>query len=174
VSLTIQQLFKQGMDRDIPELRYIPDAVVPVGGWLAFDLGASGEKVMEDCEGLGLPDWEFPRDAIPSDDNTVDVIHAYHFLEHLSGEDAIKLLREVERVLIPGGIMNICVPYYSSSMQAQDLTHKSQWCETTFQTLFENAYYDPAGKWRLRVHTQFIMGIVERNLALFVQLVKGE
>jgi hypothetical protein len=64
VNLTIQQLFKQGMDRDIPELRYIPDVSVPVGDWLAFDLGASGEKVMDDCEGLGLPEWEFPRDAI--------------------------------------------------------------------------------------------------------------
>jgi hypothetical protein len=172
--LSIQQLFKQGMDRDIPDLKFIPDAVVPAGDWLAFDLGASGEKVMEGCEGLGLPDWFFPRDPIPANDGSVHLIHAYHFLEHLPGEDAIKLLRDVERVLVPGGIMNICVPYYSSSMQAQDLTHKSVWCETTFQTLFNNGYYDPAGPqpWRLKVHAQFIMGIVERNLALFVQLVK--
>jgi SAM-dependent methyltransferase len=168
MTLSIQQLFKQGMARTIPSL------LGPSAGWDGFDLGASGEKVMDGCEGLGLPDWFFPRDAIPAANNTVDIVHAYHFLEHLSGEVAIDLLREVERVLVPGGIMNICVPYYNSSMQAQDLTHKSVWCETTFQTLFDNKYYDPAGKWRLRVHTQFIMGVVERNLALFVQLVKGD
>lgn len=164
--LTIQQLFKQGMSRDIPELLE-PDDLRN-----GYDLGASGSKVMLGCDPLGLPDWSFPRDPIPADDGTADVIHAYHFLEHLTGEDAIKLLREAERVLVVGGVMNICVPYYNSSMQAQDLTHKSVWCETTFQTLFDNKYYDPAGQWRLRVHTQFIMGIVERNLALFVQLVK--
>lgn len=165
MSLTIQDLFRNGMSREIPELAH-----PPVG--YGYDLGASGEKKIAGCTALGLPDWSFPEQPIPAPPDSVADIHAYHFLEHLTGDDAIKLLREVERVLVPGGVMNICVPYYSSSMQAQDLTHKSVWCETTFQTLFDNKYYDPAGQWKLRVHTQFIMGIVERNLALFVQLVK--
>lgn len=169
MNLSIQQLFRQGMARDIPDLIAQPD---PLQYFVGFDLGASGSKVMLGCEGLGLPEWSFPRDPIPASDGCVDIIHAYHFLEHLPGEHVILLLREVERVLAVGGVMNICVPYYNSSMQAQDLTHKSVWCETSFQTLFNNQYYDPAGKWRLAVHTQFIMGIVERNLALFVQLVK--
>lgn len=170
MTFTIQQFFKQGMDRDIPELLdQSVDFLSP-----GLDLGASGNKVMNLCTGLGLPEWSFPRDSIPANDDSVAVIHAYHFLEHLRGEDAILLLREIERVLTPGGVVNILVPYYNSSMQAQDLTHKSVWCETSFKTLFENGYYDPAGPkpWRLRVHTQFIMGIVERNLALFVQLTK--
>lgn len=165
--MNIQQFFKQGMDRDIPYL--LPE---PIGFFVGYDLGASGVKVMPNCDGLGLPNWECPFDPIPASENSVDVIHAYHFLEHLTGDHVVQLLREVERVLKPGAPMNICVPYYNSSMQAQDLTHKSVWCETTFQTLFDNKYYDPAGEWKLKVHAQFIMGVVERNLALFVQLVK--
>lgn len=172
MSLSIQKLFKWGMDRDIPEL-------LPLNGdgdepFVGFDLGASGSKTMFGCTALGLPNWCFPNHDIPAGKGTVDVIHAYHFLEHLNGAEAIALLRNCEHVLKIGGIINICVPYYSSGLQAQDLTHKSVWCETTFQTLFNNSYYDPAGSWKLRVHAQFIMGIVERNLALFVQLVKGE
>ena len=172
MSLTIQQLFKQGMSRDIPNLLDVSTYQLLSGKMIGLDLGASGDKKMIGCKALGLPQWAFPRDQIPAEERSVHLIHAYHFLEHLAGDEVILLLREVERVLVPGGVMNICVPYYSSSLQAQDLTHKSVWCETTFQTLFNNNYYDPAGKWQLRVHTQFIMGIVERNLALFVQLVK--
>jgi hypothetical protein len=164
--MDIQQFFRQGMDREIPQLlenKFKSPIVV--------GLGESGSKKHGRIS-LGLPKWEFPRDKIPLGNDTVHEIHAYHFLEHLSGENVILMLREIERVLAPGGIVNICVPYYSTSMQAQDLTHKSQWCETSFSTLFENKYYDPAGKWQLRVHALFIMGIVERNMALFAQLTK--
>lgn len=165
--MNIQQLFKQGMDREIPELLEANEFLPSV------DLGASGVKRYANIA-LGLPDWDFPRDPIPFEQGSVGTVHAYHFLEHLTGEEAIKLLREVERVLAPGGVMNIAVPYYNSLMQAQDLTHKSVWCGTTIQTLFNNAYYDPAGEWQLKLHTQFIMGIVEHNMALFIQLVKPE
>lgn len=164
--MTIQQLFKYGMNRDIPEL------LPPPSEFVGFDLGSSGIKKMEGCTALGLPDWNFPRDPIPAEDETVDVIYAFHFLEHLAGEDAIKLLREAERVMKVGAVMNICVPYYTSSMQAHDLTHKSVWNEATFGNLFGNDYYDVAGRWKLKVHAQFIMGVVERNIALIAQLVK--
>lgn len=164
MSFSVQEFFRLGMDRRIPDL-------LQSDGFLSIDLGASGEKKTCDVA-LGAPQWEFPRDPIPACDNSVNKFHAFHFLEHLSGEEAIALLREMERCLEPGGIANITVPYYSSSMQAQDLTHKSVWNEGTLPTLFDNPYYDPAGKWKLRIHTQFIMGIVERNLALFIQLQK--
>jgi hypothetical protein len=100
------------------------------------------------------------------------MIHAYHFMEHLEGVHVILFLREAERVLIEGGIVNYCVPYYSSGLQAQDLTHKSFWNEDTFKNLFDNTYYNPAGDWLLKVHFQIIVGVVERNLALIGQLVK--
>lgn len=176
--MLINDLFAMGMDRQIPELL---DAPRPEGRelFVGIDLGASGSKRTLPIA-IGYPHWEFPRDRITlgtngsiAEDSSVHALHAFHFLEHLSGADAIALLREAERVLVEGGIMNIVVPYYSSSMQAQDLTHKSCWNEGSMATLLNNPYYDPAGKWKLRVHTQFILGIVERNLALFIQLTKG-
>lgn len=164
---SIQELFKLGMKRDIPELLEFS------GPGKIFDIGASGKMVAPGAISLGLPDWEFPRNAFPAENASVSTIHCYHFLEHLTGTDAIAFLRECERVMIPGAsVMNFCIPYFSSPLQAQDLTHKSPWMEETFRTLFDNYYYDPAGKWNLRVHTIMIMGIVNRNLALVGQLVR--
>ncbi len=164
---TIQGLFKLAMKRDIPQL---------IDNWempgLIFDIGASGRYKVDGATALGLPQWWFPGCDIPSDNNATATIHCYHFLEHLSGSDVIRFLREVERVLRIDGVMNFCVPYYNSNLMAQDLTHRSAWCEDSFRNLFENTFYDPAGRWRLRVHTIFIMGIVERNLALIGQIVK--
>jgi len=164
--MDIQEFFKIGLARDIPQL--IPK---PEGEFVGIDIGASGiKKTLPIC--VGLPEWSWPRDKLAHDDESVDIVHAFHFLEHLSGEDAISMLREVERVLKPGGVLNVVVPYYNSSMQAHDLTHKSCYNESTFDNLFGQQYYDMAGKWKLKIHAQFIMGIVERNMALFVQLVK--
>lgn len=162
--MNIQQLFKLGMKRDVPEL-------IEFSG-KSLDIGASGKAVAPGATPLGLPDWQFPRDPIPAETGTVATIHAYHFLEHLTGTDAIAFLREVERVMIPGAsVLNFCIPYYNSNQHAQDLTHKSAWCEDTFKNLFHNSWYD-RGEWKLRIHTIMIIGIVERNLSLIGQLIR--
>lgn len=167
---SIQDLFMLGMKREIKPLLPIKK------GGLAFDLGASGTKVAEGAIPLGLPDWRFPLHPIPAEDESVDTIHAYHFLEHLAGEDAIALLVEAQRVLKKGGVFQFCIPYYKSNIASHDLTHKSFWTETTFQNLFRNQFYDPTAgsvaEWKLSIHAVFIMGIVERNIALLGQLVK--
>ena len=163
--MNIQELFFLGMDREIPKLLSPPE-----GGRL-IDVGSSGTKKTLP-ESLGYPEWHWPVHPLPAGRAEVAAFHAFHFFEHLTGAEAIDLLRAMERCLMPGGIINIVVPYYNSSMQAQDLTHKSVWCEGTIPTLMNNSYYDPAGQWYLKLHTQFIMGIAERNLALFIQLTK--
>ena len=162
--MTFQDLFLFAMKRPLNNLMVVPGP--------SFDLGASGRYRVPGSIALGLPDWSFPRDNIPAKDETVAMVHCFHFLEHLSGENAIYLLREVERVLIKGGVMNYCMPYYNSNLMAQDLTHKSAWNEESFRNLFENKFYDPAGDWDLKVNFQIIAGIVERNLSLIGQLVK--
>ncbi len=60
-----------------------------------------------------LPDnvvlWDLRR-GIPSADNSVDVVYHSHYLEHIDREYVPALLREVHRVLKPGGIHRIVVP----------------------------------------------------------------
>ena len=168
--MDFQDLFKIGLDRSLPGL------FEPRIG-LAFDLGASGSKVALGAAPLGLPAWSFPRDPIPCGDGQASIIHAYHFMEHLSGEDAILLLKEVQRALMYGGIFQFCIPYAKAEIAFQDLTHKSFWAESSFRMLMNNPYYDPTAedfRWELQVHFQVIAGIVERNLCLMGQLIKRE
>lgn len=156
-----------GMDRDLPQL------LEPKQG-LSVGLGESGTKRYGRDISLGLPDWKWPRDRIPVDDGTVAIIHAYHFLEHLTGEDAIELLFECQRALMPGGIFQFCIPWAKTSMALHDLTHKSWWNEDSFKNLLNNHYYDPSvGRvLEFRQHYLVLAGIVERNIAILGQLVR--
>jgi len=167
-TLRFEHLFHMGMDRGLPEL------LSPAPG-LSIGLGESPDATKRHGRdlSLGLPDWEWPRDRIPVEDETVGIVHAYHFFEHLSGEDAIEMLFEIDRVLVMGGVLQFCIPWGKSELAIQDLTHKSLWSESSFRNLF-NTYYDPklGRELRLRQHYLVIAGIVERNLALLGQLVK--
>jgi len=57
-------------------------------------------------------------------------------------------------------------------MQAQDLDHKSCFCERTFSVLFDSDYYKKGKCKPMKIATNFIMGDSERTLCLVVQLVK--
>ncbi len=72
--------------------------------------------------------------------------------------------------------MNIVVPHRLSQMAYHDLDHKSFWCEETLKNLFTTTYYlkNREQRWRFRIGTNVIIGIVERNLALMTQLIKTE
>lgn len=162
---TLNQIFALGMARTIKEIRPWDESGVVI------NLGA-GKKHIIGAKSYDLPDWDADVDDIPEEDNSVDCIHAYHFLEHVA--NPIAMLQEFQRVLKVGGVANIVVPYYTSQMQATDLTHKARFCEETWRNTFQNEYYDSefTNTWMLTVNVNVIMGIVERNLCLVTQLVK--
>lgn len=161
---SIQDLFQMGMARTIPDLIDHGEDCV------ALNLGC-GNKKIAGATNLDLPHWDANKQPIPADDGYVDCIYAFHFLEHL--DDPIAMLAEIQRVLKPGGVANIVVPYYTSQMSAQDLSHKSVWCEETWNNLFSNFYYArQSDGWALRVNLNIIIGVAERNLCLMTQLVK--
>jgi SAM-dependent methyltransferase len=179
---TIQQFFKAGLDRTIPDLLSPPDG-------RQINLGPGNKKEIyyrksrvesaELLEGVGggelsaHPDWWWPRDPLPYQNGSVAAVHCYQFIEHFDGDDAVALLRECERVLMPGGVMYIVTPHASSSMSWQALDHKTHWNEEVWNWMFGNEYYDSSGgDCQLRVHCCFIMGVVIRNLNLFSQLYK--
>lgn len=164
---TLIDLFSLGMKREI-----IPP--VPMSQWprgLKLNLGA-GNTTIGGVINLDLPEWDAEHDPIPYGTRSVAGIHAYHFLEHV--ERIIPLLAEMQRVLMPGAYVNICVPYYTSQIAHHDLTHRHFFTETTWDNLFSNQYYKVPGTpkegWLFKVRTNIIMGVVERNLALLTQL----
>jgi predicted SAM-dependent methyltransferase len=50
------------------------------------------------------------RKRLPYSDSSIDYAYTSHFLEHLTLEEAQRLMKEVFRVLKPGGIIRIVVP----------------------------------------------------------------
>jgi hypothetical protein len=165
--MNFQYLFYLGMKRVLPQLKQYDG--------LSYNIGSSpdDEWIVPEAIPLGLPDWKFPKNKIPADNDSVSTIHCYHFLEHLHGLTAISFLRECERVMIPGSsVLNFCMPYYKSNLQAECLDHKSCWNENTFRNLFNNSGYNIAGTWRLKQHFMMIAGAKEDNLCVIGQLVK--
>lgn len=167
---TIQGFFRVAMSRDIPAL------VDPPTTKLSLNLGAGKKKVVPwDPIPLDRPHWNAGW-PIPYANEHFREIHAYHFFEHLTGEQIIHVLGECQRVLITGGVINIVVPYYSSQLMALSIDHKTSFCEDTLKNLFTDDYWDypgvPPDGWRFEIGLNVIIGVVERNLALLTQLIK--
>lgn len=72
-------------------------------------------------------------------DNSVDVIHSSHVLEHLADTEVI--MREIYRVLKPGGEVHIIVPHHSNPLYYNDYTHKSPWGIYTVAYFSNKAYF---------------------------------
>ena len=160
-----QIFFYNAMNRHIPTLNFFYSALD-----IELNLGAGNKKILH-ATPLDYPDWNADTDHIPYTDGSVSQIHAYHFLEHC--KHPVKVLQECQRVLNPGGHMNICVPYYSAAIASQDLDHKHFFTEETWKTLFSNQYYNKNKiEWKFKIGFNMICGIVERNLCLLTQLEK--
>ena len=157
-------LFEAGADRTIPGFETAP------GGVLRLNLGAGVKKIAHTVA-LDLPEWDSDRNDLPYSDNTVSAIYAFHLLEHVS--NPVRLLRECQRVLKPGGVLNVVVPYYKSEGAFHDLDHKHFFSESTWSNLFDNQFYDKNHDgWLFKIGLNLIMGLNERNLMLVTQLIK--
>lgn len=159
---TIIDLFNVGMMRNFSDIVEMPSGVV-------LNIGA-GKKLIDGSIPLDFPEWNAEFMAIPYEDNSVDGIHCYHFLEHI--QDVPFVMSEMRRVLKPGAPLNIVVPYYTSAMQHQDLDHKHSFTEKTFSHLFNSDYYEKGKVEPMHIRANFLMGESGANLALVVQLIK--
>lgn len=75
----------------------------------------------------------------PFENNSASEIHLYHVLEHL--HDPQKKLEELHRILIPGGILFIRVPHYSSMGAFSDMTHIRPFGYTSFDCFQKENYH---------------------------------
>lgn len=98
-----------------------------IPGWVNHDVAALPEI---DCvHDLNCRPW-------PWESGSIAEIKAYDVLEHL--DDFIPAMEEIWRVLAPGGICRVSVPYWNSWCAAADPTHRRGFHEITFQ------FFDPA------------------------------
>lgn len=162
---SMQDFFKLGMKRGLPEL------LRNCGNEL--EIGPGNTPVKFASTSIEYPAWDGDTQDLPYENNKFDVIHAYHILEHLN--DPIRVLKECERVLKIGGHMNIVVPHQMSALAYSDLDHKHFFNEETFSNIFHNkGYSKDLFKWQFKIHICFIMGVVQHNMGLFVQLKKED
>lgn len=159
---TLIDLFNVGMMRNYGE-------IIPSVNGLVLNLGA-GKKLIDGSIPLDYPEWNANTMPIPYEDNSVDMIHCYHLLEHVSNIGFLMI--EIQRVLKPGAHINIVVPYYNSHMQASDIFHCNVFTERTFEKMFNYGYYEKDKIPAMDIATNFIMGDCEANLCLVMQLVK--
>jgi len=68
-------------------------------GWVNIDI--TGKHLDVKCD---------VRKGLPCADNSAALIYNEHFLEHLTCEEGLDVLREFHRVLKPGGIVRIATP----------------------------------------------------------------
>ena len=97
------------------------------GKLLRLDLGC-GQRPRATYHGL---DWiEMPGVDIVADlneplsllpDNSVEAIYTHHLLEHVV--NLLPLLKEIHRVVIPGGRVEVITPHFSNPYGYSDPTH---------------------------------------------------
>ncbi len=174
---------------DIAMVRNRPEFVECDEAGPRLHLGA-GRKGIEDSDGeewvdIDYPQWdaedygtESNRARLPYDDGEVAEIACYHTLDHLTPEAVVRALAEFQRVLMPNGVVTIIVPHFMGTLWNECLFHKSRFAVDTWRNIFSERQYDHAAndagqfKWELSIGVNMIMGLNERNLILYTQLVR--
>lgn len=73
-----------------------------MGGWFNYDLVTS--------PGSNVTQLDLSNGILPHGDNSVDYIFSEHFIEHLTLEQGLRLLKSCYRVLKPGGVLRFSTP----------------------------------------------------------------
>lgn len=76
--------------------------------------------------------------TLPFDDSSVGMIRANDILEHL--DDKLHIIKEMYRVLVPGGIIFSMTPSATSPAAFQDPTHKQFYVENSFKYYTQEKY----------------------------------
>jgi len=125
----------------------------------------------ETVKNLEFVHCKVPPIALP--DNTFDVVTAFQFIEHL--EDRVGFLKEVKRILKPGGTF-LCTTVNAKKSLARNPYHVHEYTfaemGTEFKTIFSdvevvglqgnervNKYYDENNKWVRNILKWDILGL---------------
>jgi len=85
-------------------------------------------------------------EGFPWDDNSIDEVRAYDFLEHIrAGQPVVDLIEEIYRVLKPGGIFESFTPSTDSRSAFQDPYHVSYWNKNSWLYYMMDEYRELYG-----------------------------
>jgi GT2 family glycosyltransferase/predicted SAM-dependent methyltransferase len=116
-------------------------------------------------------------EGLPYEDNSVDMIRAHDFLEHIPIGKTIDAMNEIWRVLKPGGILDTFTPDAEVGQGAfQDPTHVSFWVENSWKY-----YSEPIHRNLYGIKAHFEIKTLERiesenrvcHLRVIAEAVKG-
>lgn len=113
----------------LARLRYRAPAR-PEGHYLHLGSGATYVPGMINVEGnlLARKDlWLDLRNPLPFPDASVFFVYCSHTLEHFLPEDALRLLREMRRVLAPAGVARVAVPSFEHALAIAAGKAMSDW-----------------------------------------------
>lgn len=107
-------------------------------GWINIDNNSD-----DNIEKLDL-NWDL-RNPLPFKDGSIDYIFNEHFIEHLTVEESQQAIKDLMRVLKPGGVMRIAMPnledsieiYLDKNWKKREFVkeHSLQWIETPAELL---------------------------------------
>lgn len=109
------------------------------GQYLDVELGPGRQKHRSLWPSIGLNPsadpkadiWHNLENGIPLPSNSIHAIKSNQFLEHI--EHIIPHMNECWRVLMPGGLVEACVPHRDSPWAVADPTHKRTFVPESFQ-----------------------------------------
>jgi SAM-dependent methyltransferase len=144
-------------------------------GTSLLELGPGKMKKVDGAAALEWPAWNAERDYLPFANDSIDAIYSTHFMEHLSAHGVRHILREAWRVLKVGGQFNAVIPHAQSTIYLHDIDHKTPFVIDTWKNILASEYYDKSATGlKFRIGTNFLYGIVERNVCLCTQLIKED
>lgn len=93
--------------------------------------------------------FDLERFPYPLESDSADEILMDNVLEHL--DDIPQVMGELHRILKPGGILKILVPYGKSDWALQDPTHKHYFTETSMNYFSEGHAYGYYADFKFKV-----------------------
>lgn len=121
---------KRRFKLDIPTLRRyklnLGCGLRKLDGVIGIDIKDYGQEII----------WDV-REGIPMEDNSVEEIFIYHFMEHLTCLEVYNLFIELHRICVKGTIINIHVPPCEGP-RGYSPTHLSFWDESRLKGFFDN------------------------------------
>ena len=79
--------------------------------------------------------------GLPLNDNIADYVYSSHFIEHLSKKDASHLIKEMYRILKPGGVLRISVPDLEYAISLYKMGEKDKMLSSYFFVEDDNSHY---------------------------------